>query len=382
MAVGPSPQWLATSIRLLQKQMDTLGSRPLAEPRRICQLRLDELIPPCMVRPPGVFSKAVALEVFDANFSQIFKKTTHMPHVDSEDVFFLDNNLLQIPMKSMHIDEQHEHGDDVTHAIDVETNAIDVDPSNFSAHNFSQISKKTMLVPHEYGDVVTHAIDVDPSDFILRQHDYGDVETHAIVANTSDRSPCNLIARGDDGANYEYDDVDTHVNLDDGEKYEYGDVVTQAIDANDTMTAEISTMRLDIDDIHEALKNLGSWKEDVANTLLQMQETVAISNDEEVFSSKQMLVLADITANITRTCTGEVLQAILEKVMDVMNERNVDFKGYVDAAVARLVKKIESDYEDLFRRWMDLREDLREHSHSESYEMYSNQWKGNERLND
>jgi len=246
-------------------------------------------------------------------------------------------------MKSMHIDEQHEHGDDVTHAIDVETNAIDVDPSNF--------------------------------------------ETHAIVANTSDRSPCNLIARGDDGDNYEYDDVDTHVNLDDGEKYKYGDVATQAIDANDTMTAEISTMRLDIDDIQEALKNLGSWKEDVANTLLQMQETVAISNDEEVFSSKQMLVFADITANITRTCTGEVLQAILVKVMDVMNERNVDFKGYVDAAVARVVKKIESDYEDLFRRWMDLREDLREHSHSESYEsmldkMYSNQWKGNERLND
>ena len=49
MAVGPSPQWLAASIRLLQKQMDTLGSRPLAVPRRICQLRLDELIPPCMV---------------------------------------------------------------------------------------------------------------------------------------------------------------------------------------------------------------------------------------------------------------------------------------------------------------------------------------------
>ena len=81
-----------------------------------------------------------------------------------------------------------------------------------------------------------------------------------------------------------------------------------------------------------------------------------------------MLVLADITANITSTCTGAVLQAILVKVMDVINERNVDFKGYVDAAVARLVKKIESDYEDLFRRWMDLREDFREHSHSESYE--------------
>ena len=39
-----------------------------------------------------------------------------------------------------------------------------------------------------------------------------------------------------------------------------------------TMTAEISTMRLDIGDIQEALKNHDSWMEDVSNTLQQMQE--------------------------------------------------------------------------------------------------------------
>ena len=38
------------------------------------------------------------------------------------------------------------------------------------------------------------------------------------------------------------------------------------------MTAEISTMRLDIGDIQEALKNDDSWMEDVSNTLQQMQE--------------------------------------------------------------------------------------------------------------
>ena len=41
---------------------------------------------------------------------------------------------------------------------------------------------------------------------------------------------------------------------------------------NSSMTAEISTMRLDIGDIQEALKNHDSWMEDVSNTLQQMQE--------------------------------------------------------------------------------------------------------------
>ena len=38
------------------------------------------------------------------------------------------------------------------------------------------------------------------------------------------------------------------------------------------MTAEISTMRLDINDIQEALMNHDSWREDVWNTLQQMQD--------------------------------------------------------------------------------------------------------------
>ena len=38
------------------------------------------------------------------------------------------------------------------------------------------------------------------------------------------------------------------------------------------MNAENLTMRLDIGDIQEALKNHDSWMEDVSNTLLQMQE--------------------------------------------------------------------------------------------------------------
>jgi chromosome segregation ATPase len=49
-------------------------------------------------------------------------------------------------------------------------------------------------------------------------------------------------------------------------------IITSRQRVEATMTAEISTMRLDIGDIQEALKNHDSWMEDVSNTLQQMQE--------------------------------------------------------------------------------------------------------------
>merc|ERR1719421_200394 len=52
-------------------------------------------------------------------------------------------------------------------------------------------------------------------------------------------------------------------------------IITSRQRVEATMTAEISTMRLDIGDIQEALKNHDSWMEDVSNTLQQMQEKEA-----------------------------------------------------------------------------------------------------------
>lgn len=49
-------------------------------------------------------------------------------------------------------------------------------------------------------------------------------------------------------------------------------IITSRQRVEATMTAEISTMRLDIGDMQEALKNHDSWMEDVSNTLQQMQE--------------------------------------------------------------------------------------------------------------
>merc|ERR1719305_192741 len=49
-------------------------------------------------------------------------------------------------------------------------------------------------------------------------------------------------------------------------------IITSRQRVEATMTAEIPTMRLDIGDIQEALKNHDSWMEDVSNTLQQMQE--------------------------------------------------------------------------------------------------------------
>merc|ERR1719506_1378620 len=49
-------------------------------------------------------------------------------------------------------------------------------------------------------------------------------------------------------------------------------IITSRQRVEATMTAEISTMRLDIGDMQEAMKNHDSWMEDVSNTLQQMQE--------------------------------------------------------------------------------------------------------------
>ena len=68
-------------------------------------------------------------------------------------------------------------------------------------------------------------------------------------------------------------------------------IITSRQRVEATMTAEISTMRLDIGDIQEALKNHDSWMEDVSNTLQQMQEKeenlTEVTEDDLVLSACQ-----------------------------------------------------------------------------------------------
>merc|ERR1712205_166953 len=52
-------------------------------------------------------------------------------------------------------------------------------------------------------------------------------------------------------------------------------IITSRQRVEATMTAEISTMRLDIGDIQEALKNHDSWMEDVSQSLQECHERVS-----------------------------------------------------------------------------------------------------------
>merc|ERR1719217_643560 len=68
-----------------------------------------------------------------------------------------------------------------------------------------------------------------------------------------------------DAVNVDLDEMRAHVDA-------THSIITSRQRVEATMTAEISTMRLDIGDIQEALKNHDSWMEDVSNTLQQVKE--------------------------------------------------------------------------------------------------------------
>lgn len=83
-------------------------------------------------------------------------------------------------------------------------------------------------------------------------------------------------------------------------------IITSRQRVEATMTAEISTMRLDIGDIQEALKNHDSWMEDVSNALQQKQE-----EDE-----KKVLEFTNTYRKETLSLVEELVNHLVEQAKD------------------------------------------------------------------
>ncbi|CAK8990083.1 unnamed protein product [Durusdinium trenchii] len=102
-------------------------------------------------------------------------------------------------------------------------------------------------------------------------------------------------------------------------------IITSRQRVEATMTAEISTMRLDIGDIQEALKNHDSWMEDVSNTLQQMQEkedntTEDLINLKNEFNTK----LDGKVDNVAWKEANDDLDAAVKTVRDMVSSLRLD----------------------------------------------------------
>lgn len=102
-------------------------------------------------------------------------------------------------------------------------------------------------------------------------------------------------------------------------------IITSRQRVEATMTAEISTMRLDIGDIQEALKNNDSWMEDVSNTLQQMQEkedntTEDLINLKNEFTTK----LDGKVDNVAWKEANDDLDAAIKTVRDMISSLRLD----------------------------------------------------------
>jgi len=102
-------------------------------------------------------------------------------------------------------------------------------------------------------------------------------------------------------------------------------IITSRQRVEATMTAEISTMRLDIGDMQEALKNHDSWMEDVSNTLQQMQEkedntTEDLINLKNEFTTK----LDGKVDNVAWKEANDDLDAAIKTVRDMVSSLRLD----------------------------------------------------------
>merc|ERR1712167_238556 len=92
-----------------------------------------------------------------------------------------------------------------------------------------------------------------------------------------------------------------------------------------TMTAEISTMRLDIGDIQEALKNHDSWMEDVSNTLQQMQEKEENLTEDLINLKNEMNAKLDTKVdNVAWKEANDDLDAAIKTVRDMVSSLRLD----------------------------------------------------------
>merc|ERR1712093_641403 len=148
-------------------------------------------------------------------------------------------------------------------------------------------------------------------------------------------------------------------------------IITSRQRVEATMTAEISTMRLDIGDIQEALKNHDSWMEDVSNTLQQMQEKeenltediINLKNEMNTkLDTKVDNVLATIRHDITavETSLEESKAKIVSDTDQAVNALNgrIDFTNKDLAATQESLHTTQNSLSDCFNEVAVVRSDL------------------------
>ncbi|CAK0788836.1 unnamed protein product [Prorocentrum cordatum] len=102
-------------------------------------------------------------------------------------------------------------------------------------------------------------------------------------------------------------------------------IITSRQRVEATMTAEISTMRLDIGDIQEALKNHDSWMEDVSNTLQQMQEKEENLTEDIINLKNEMNTKLDTKVdNVAWKEANDDLDAAVKTVRDMVSSLRLD----------------------------------------------------------
>merc|ERR1719473_1051014 len=102
-------------------------------------------------------------------------------------------------------------------------------------------------------------------------------------------------------------------------------IITSRQRVEATMTAEISTMRLDIGDIQEALKNHDSWMEDVSNTLQQMQEKEENLTEDLINLKNEMNAKLDTKVdNVAWKEANDDLDAAIKTVRDMVSSLRLD----------------------------------------------------------
>merc|ERR1740133_401061 len=102
-------------------------------------------------------------------------------------------------------------------------------------------------------------------------------------------------------------------------------IITSRQRVEATVTAEISTMRLDMGDIQEALKNHDSWMEDVSNTLQQMQEKEENLTEDIINLKNEMNTKLDTKVdNVAWKEANDDLDAAIKTVRDMVSSLRLD----------------------------------------------------------
>merc|ERR1719472_506787 len=131
-------------------------------------------------------------------------------------------------------------------------------------------------------------------------------------------------------------------------------IITSRQRVEATMTAEISTMRLDIGDIQEALKNHDSWMGDVSNTLQQMQEKEENLTEDIINLKNEMNTKLDTKVdNVAWKEANDDLDAAIKTVRDMVSSLRLDV-----AARQESLHTTQNSLSDCFNEVAVVRSDL------------------------